>query len=97
MKQYLRHSLLGLSLAALLTGCSSDKETMSMFLAKDMCSCRFLIGQSESHCREAIQMGLLVGKVSVNEAKKEVVGQAEGASAATFRFVSEKFGCELKR
>ncbi len=80
-----------------LSACSADKESMSMFLAKEMCSCRFLVGQSESHCRGSIRLGLAVGDVIVDLASKEVTGQAEdGSSPVTFKFVSEKFGCELK-
>lgn len=83
---------------SMLTGCSVDKESMSMFLAKEMCSCRFVVEQSEANCRSAIRIGLAVGDVVVNEAAREVTGKAEdGSSPATFRFVSAKSGCELKQ
>jgi len=83
---------------SMLTGCSVDKDSMSMFLAKEMCSCRFLVEQSEANCRSAIRMGLAVGDVVVNEVAREVTGKAEdGSSPATFGFVSAKLGCELKQ
>lgn len=80
-----------------LSACSIDKESMSMFLAKEMCSCRYLVGQSEKNCRDAIRPSLAVGDVTMDDAKKEATGRAEdGSHPATFRFVSSKFGCELK-
>ncbi len=80
-----------------LTACSSDKESMSLYLAKEMCSCRFLIGQDDKNCRDTVRVALAVGDISVNEAKREVTATAEDKShPATFRFVSKRFGCELK-
>jgi hypothetical protein len=81
---------------ASLTACSPEKESMSVFLAKEVCSCHFLVGQSEKNCRDAVRIALVMGDVTVDAAKKTVTATAEDKSnPATFRFVDEKFGCEL--
>jgi hypothetical protein len=68
-----------------------------MYLAKEMCSCRFLIGQDDKSCRDTVRVALAVGDATVNETKREVTATAEDKSnPAIFRFVSNRFGCELK-
>lgn len=85
-----------IGVSGLISACSVSKESMSMFLAKEMCSCRFLIEQSDAHCRSAVRLGLAMGDVSVDMAAKSVTGTDEkGLNAATFKFVSGKLGCEL--
>jgi hypothetical protein len=81
----------------LLIGCSPDKDSTPVFLAKEMCSCRFLVGQSEQNCRSAIRLGLAMGDVTVDYKKQEVTATAEDKShPATFQFINTKLGCALK-
>lgn len=78
-----------------LGGCSVDKDSTTVFLAKEMCSCRFLVEQSEANCRGAIRIALAAGDVAVDYAHKKVTATSEDKSKqATFKFVSPKFGCE---
>jgi len=93
----MRLLLLFIICCALLPACSSDKESMSMYLAKEMCSCRFLIGQDDKQCRNTVRIALAAGDATVNETKREVTATAEDKSnPATFRFASNRFGCEFK-
>lgn len=86
-----------LAVITALSACSADKDSTSIFLAKELCSCRYLVGQSEDNCREAVRFALAAGDATFDDRKKEVTATAEDKShPATFRFVSVKYGCELK-
>ena len=81
----------------MITGCAVEKESMSIFLAKEACSCLFVVGQTESNCRSAIRLPLALGDIKIDFTKKQVTGTAEDKShPATVSFVSEKFGCALR-
>lgn len=87
--------LLLATFTGILAGCTVDKDSTTVFLAKEMCSCRFLVEQSESNCLGAIRIALAAGDVAVDYANKKVTATSEDKSkTATFRFVSPKFGCE---
>jgi hypothetical protein len=88
---FLASILLGLS------ACSIDKESMTIFLAKESCSCVFLVGQSEKRCRDAIRIPLAFGDIEVDYKKKQVTGRSEdGRETAVVAYVNERFGCELR-
>ncbi len=83
-------------LALSLTACSVDKSSMSIFLAKETCSCKFLVGRSTKDCKKDASLTLLFGDLTIDEENKSVTATAEDKSnPATARFVSEKFGCEV--
>lgn len=80
-----------------LTGCSTDKESMSVFLAKEMCSCHFLVERNEADCRKDASLALLVGDVTLDASNRSVTAKAkDGSNQATAQFVSKKFGCKIQ-
>ena len=81
----------------MITGCEIDKETMAMFIAKSMCSCKYVVGQSEFSCRQTILPSLIVGDAEMDDVNRKVTGKSkDGTQVATFRFVSDQLGCELE-
>lgn len=81
----------------LLSSCAIDKESSSVFLAKEMCSCHFLLQRTETQCKDSIRFALALGDVEINRTQKEVVGMAEdGSHTARFQFVSNQEGCQLQ-
>jgi hypothetical protein len=95
----MKKALLGCCFGFLfLSGCAVDKESSSMFLAKEVCSCIFLVGRTESDCKDAIRPALALGDVDISPSRREVTGTAEdGSHPATFRFISNRAGCEFLR
>ncbi|MBX3022937.1 MAG: hypothetical protein KF799_14780 [Bdellovibrionales bacterium] len=93
----MKNTLAWTFLVLTLTACAPEKDSSTVFLAKELCSCRFLVGQSKAGCRDDVRLALLVGDATIDEAKKEVTATSEDKSKiATFRYVSAKYGCELK-
>jgi hypothetical protein len=83
-------------LLLLLSSCVPERDTIAFFLAKETCSCRFLVGLTAARCRDAVRPALLLGSVKVNETERTATGTSEGGRyATTFRFVSEREGCAL--
>lgn len=81
-----------------LTSCSIDKQTISTFVAKEMCSCLFLVEQSQANCKSALGPSTLLGKFSVNQKLRQVTGTAnDGSSPVKFQYLSARYGCEMVR
>ena len=90
--------------AALLTACGGKAHRYSNGLlalgtrvaAKNACSCLFVAGQSESHCREWVRVSPDLAGFRVDWERKEVRARAIGVLAPhTARFQGEGLGCTL--
>jgi hypothetical protein len=64
------------------------------FTAKEYCSCRFVMGQSDEYCRGYVKQWLPISAITVDEAAKAVTARGTGLSR-TARWLSPREGCRL--
>jgi hypothetical protein len=98
-------SLLAISAAAALAspalaGCDryerNDLQILTAYSAKEMCSCIFVMQQSEEYCKAWTKASPNIKSVSVDYDKKRVESQALTLVGATARYVSPRRGCVLE-
>jgi hypothetical protein len=93
-------------LAGLLLSCGSntdsrqysynDLQLITSYTAKEMCSCLFVMEQSEAYCRVWTKQSPAVASVRIDAAHKTVESYAVLFWGARARWVDEKFGCVLE-
>ena len=64
------------------------------FTAKEYCSCRFVMGQSDEYCRGYVQQWLPISKIRVDEVARTVTARGTGVTRAA-RWLSPREGCRL--
>ena len=84
-------------------GCGSDDEyqnhdltLVTSYAAQEMCSCLFVMGQSEDFCVRFTRANPNVKTVRVDRAGKKVQAQAVVFFGATARYTGPRFGCVLE-
>ena len=64
------------------------------FTAKEYCSCRFVMGQSDKYCRGYVKQWLPISELTVDEAARLVTARGTGAVRSA-RWRSPREGCRL--
>lgn len=86
--------------AAFLSGCprykDNDLKLLVGYTAKKMCSCTFVIGQTEEFCLEWSRVDPDVKTVSIDRRSGVVETQTMGLVGARARFVDKRRGCVLE-
>jgi hypothetical protein len=78
----------------LLNGCDDWPKAVSANFAKEVCSCIFVVGQTQNYCSEYHEQIFKVSAVEIDSEKKEVVAVGLGIQSVA-RFKSERHGCQL--
>lgn len=74
---------------------NNDLELVTAYRAKEMCSCLFVMGQTEDYCAEWTVADPNVAKFTIDRAKKRVTTTAIIMWNASAHWESERFGCVL--
>jgi len=86
--------------AGLATSCArydqNDLELLTAYSAKEMCSCLFVMGQTEAFCRTWTKQAPDVKSVTIDRQDKSVRAQAVMMWGARARFVDRRHGCVLE-
>jgi hypothetical protein len=94
----MRSIALGL-LLALAAACdgydNNDLQLVAAYTAKDLCSCLFVMEQTESYCRAWVKARPEVSVQHIDFRNKSVQSAAGLFWGATARWESERFGCVL--
>lgn len=64
------------------------------FTAKEYCSCRFVMGQTDAYCRGYVQQWLPISEITVDEAARTVTARGTGVLRSA-RWLSPRQGCRL--
>lgn len=64
------------------------------YLAKERCSCRFVVGQSEAYCENYASSSVPLVSVDVDQAAKRVEASVLGFTRVA-RYMSQRDGCRL--
>jgi hypothetical protein len=64
------------------------------FSAKEYCSCRFVMGQSDAYCRGYVRQWLPISELTVDEAARTVAARGTGVLRSA-RWLSPRQGCRL--
>lgn len=64
------------------------------FTAKEHCSCRFVMGQTDSYCRAYVKQWLPISELAVDDVSRTVTARGTGA-IRTARWRSPREGCRL--
>ena len=75
---------------------NSDLELAAAYTAKEVCSCLFVIEQTEDYCRRWTRASPDIASFRVDRKAKVVESSALLFWGARARFVSERFGCLLE-
>jgi hypothetical protein len=75
---------------------NGDLDLLSAYTAKEVCSCVFVLEQSEEFCRAWTRANPAVAGFTVDRAAKTVESSALIFWGAKARFVSDRFGCVLE-
>jgi hypothetical protein len=76
--------------------CLTQARLAGRFAAKEVCSCRFVFGQTEEYCRDYARVGPSWGlTTSVDLFEKKVHTQAFTVIRASAAFLGPKVGCAL--
>lgn len=65
------------------------------FTAKEYCSCRFVMGQSDEYCRGYVEQWLPYSTLTVDEPARQVTATGTGVTR-TARWRSRREGCRLE-
>lgn len=84
--------LLGLTLV---TSCKYT-EAPSAGLAKEMCSCLFISGQTESYCRSVTKESRILAKFEADFNRKEVWARGANFRAMARLDKDARFGCSIQ-
>ena len=64
------------------------------FTAKEYCSCRFVMGQSDKYCRGYVEQWLPISDLAVDEAARAVMARGTSVTRSA-RWLSPREGCRL--
>ena len=64
------------------------------FTAKEYCSCRFVMGQTDAYCRGYVQQWLPISAIRIDEAARLVTARGTGVTRSA-RWLSPREGCRL--
>ena len=67
---------------------------ISSFYAKQMCSCLFVVGQTEDHCRNEARQYVPISGYDIDWQARSVTVRGLGRSNRA-RYVGERYGCVL--
>lgn len=99
-KAILRGLVAGVAVLVAVTGCdryaADDLELLTAFSAKEMCSCMFVVGQTEDFCRTMTKQAPDVKSVTIDRDAKTVRSQAVMMWGARARYVDKRHGCVLE-
>ncbi|MFO0726988.1 MAG: amidase [Myxococcota bacterium] len=88
-----------LVLLLLLAGCDryqdNDLELLTAYRAKELCSCLFVMGQTEDYCRAYTVAAPNLARFEIDRAGKTVRASAVLMWNARARWVSSREGCRL--
>lgn len=87
-------ALLALALAANWVQLAAFPGILPGFTAKEYCSCRFVMGQSDGYCRGYVAQWLPISGIAVDEAGKKVTARGTGVLRSA-RWLSAREGCRL--
>jgi hypothetical protein len=83
-----------------ITGCNrykqNDLELLPAFTSKSMCSCMFVMKQTEAFCREWTRVDPDAKTISIDTEAKTVEAQTLGLWGGKARFISQRKGCVLE-
>lgn len=91
-------------LLAALSACASDGlsyedndlELVTAYRAKELCSCLFVMRQSEAYCSQWTVANPNIAKFSIDWKRQRVETSAVIMWNASARYVSDRFGCILE-
>jgi hypothetical protein len=75
---------------------NNDLQLVTAYTAKEMCSCLFVVEQTEEHCRAWTKASPAIASVRIDTANKSVESFAVLFWGARARWVNESFGCVLE-
>ena len=90
----MRTLFLALFLCLSLTSCKYT-EAPSAGLAKEMCSCLFISGQTESYCRQVTKESHILAKFEADFNRKEVWARGANFRAMARLDEDSRFGCSI--
>ena len=74
----------------------STPQLLTRYMAKEYCSCRFVVGQTPKVCRAENKTFKILFSIS-EDTKKKVVTVKSFALTAKASFINDRFGCELDK
>jgi hypothetical protein len=74
---------------------NNDLALVTAYTAKEVCSCRFVMGRTEAECRAWTRASPAVATFRIDEEAKVVSAAALGLWGARARWISEQEGCRL--
>lgn len=74
---------------------NNDLMLLTSYSAKDICSCRFVMGQTAEHCEAWARANPNLKTVSVDAERRQVTVQSLLFFSARARWVSARRGCVL--
>jgi hypothetical protein len=92
--------LLTLGAQRFLTGCNryaeNDLELLPKFTSKSMCSCLFVMKQTETFCRDWTRVDPNVKSISIDYERKIVETETLALWGGKARWLDKKRGCVLE-
>lgn len=82
-------------LLILLTSCKFT-EAPSAGLAKEMCSCLFISGQTQNYCEIVTKESQILAKFEADYNRKEVIAKGVGFMAMAKLDDNPRYGCQIK-
>jgi hypothetical protein len=96
----IRRATIGLLLLGALSGCEryqdNDLELLTAYRAKELCSCLFVMEQSEEYCRAYTVAAPNLATFKIDPVAKEVSTSAVLLWGQRARWVSAHDGCRLE-
>lgn len=81
--------------ALILTSCKYT-EAPSAGMAKEMCSCLFVSGQTENYCRMVTKESDILANFEADYNRKEVIAKGVGFMAMAKLDDNPRYGCQIK-
>ena len=86
--------LLAVVLALNWTHVAAFPGILPAFTAKEYCSCRFVMGQTDTYCRGYVEQWLPISEIRVDETARAVTARGTGVTRSA-RWLSQREGCRL--
>lgn len=97
MRNFIRMGLI--ALAFITSGCDLNEISylkMGLgFEAKELCSCLFVVGQTEAFCRDYVKVDEINPKLEIDYTKKETSAHYAGIFVERAQWHDEDSGCKI--